>query len=100
MVHPILALIALGGLIYSFSPMCPPATRWSQRVCYLVMLWLSWMCPWPGWVIVLACFGGDIVFRALSRPRWSTPEEFCEAVRKAALREERRRKWSSIWRAE
>jgi len=34
MIHPILAVIAVGGLIYSLSPMCPPATRWPQRVCY------------------------------------------------------------------
>lgn len=46
-------MIAVGGLIYSLSPMCPPATRWPQRVCYGVMLYLAWWCPWPGWVIFL-----------------------------------------------
>jgi hypothetical protein len=55
MIHPILAVVAVGGLIYSLSPMCPPATRWPQRLCYGAMLYLAWWCPWPGWAIFLAC---------------------------------------------
>ena len=60
MIHPILAVIALGGLIYSFSSTCPPATRWSQRLCYGAMLFLALSCPWPAWVIFLACFAGEM----------------------------------------
>jgi hypothetical protein len=63
MIHPIFAVIAVGGLIYSLSPLCPPATRWPQRVCYGVMLYLAWWCPWPGWVIFLVGFGCDQVVR-------------------------------------
>jgi hypothetical protein len=61
MIHPILAVIAFCGLLYAFSSDCPPATRWPQRLCYGFMLWLSWWCPWPGWVIFLACFGADML---------------------------------------
>jgi hypothetical protein len=61
-VHPILAVIAIGGLVYSVT-MCPPALRFSQRVCYGAMLYLAWWCPWPAWVIFLACFGGAILIR-------------------------------------
>jgi hypothetical protein len=60
MVHPILAVIALGGLVYSFSGMCPPAIRFAQRVCYGAMLYLAWWCPWPAWVIFLACLAGSM----------------------------------------
>jgi len=99
MAHPILAVIAVGGFLYSFTPYCLPDTKWSQRVCYLFMLWLSWMCPWPGWVIFLACFGGDMLIRVLSRPRWRTPQEFAEVIRKSADRDKNRKGWSQIWRA-
>jgi hypothetical protein len=27
------------------------------------MLYLAWWCPWPAWVIFLACFGGDMLVR-------------------------------------
>ena len=82
--HPILAVIALGGLIYAFSSMCPPATRWPERLCYGAMLFLSLWCPWPAWAIFLACFAGDMLFRLLLRPRFRTPQEFAEQVRRAA----------------
>jgi hypothetical protein len=85
-VHPILAVIALGGLVYSFSPMCWPEIRLPQRLCYGAMLFLSVSCPWPAWAIFLACFGGYILIRVLLRPRFHTPEEFCEQVRKSATR--------------
>jgi hypothetical protein len=61
MTHPILAVFALGGLVYSISSICPRATRWPERLCYGAMLYLAWWCPWPAWVIFLACFGGDIL---------------------------------------
>ena len=67
MIHPILAVFAVGGLIYSLSPMCPPATRRPQHVCYGAMLCLAWWCPWPGWVIFLAGFGCDVLVRLPSR---------------------------------
>ena len=60
MIRPILAVFAVGGLIYSHSPMCPPATRWPQRLCYGAMLWLAWWCPWPAWVVFLVCEVGDM----------------------------------------
>jgi hypothetical protein len=63
MIHPILAVIAFGGLIYSFSSVCPPATRVHQRLCYGAMLYLAWVCPWPAWVIFVACFAGDMLIR-------------------------------------
>jgi hypothetical protein len=63
MIHPILAVIALGGLVYSFSSICPRATRWPQRLCYGAMLYLAWWCPWPAWVIFLACEAGDMLVR-------------------------------------
>ena len=63
MIHPILAVFAVGGLIYSLSPMCPPATRWPQRICYGVMLYLAWWCPWSAWVIFLTGFGCDMLIR-------------------------------------
>ena len=60
MIHPILAVIAVGGLPYSLSSHCPSATRWPQRLCYGAMLWLAWWCPWPAWVIFLVCEAGDM----------------------------------------
>ena len=67
MIHPILAVIAVGGLLYSLMPECPPATRWSQRLFYGAMLYLAWWCPWTAWAIFLACFGGDMFVRVLLR---------------------------------
>jgi hypothetical protein len=66
MIHSILAVIAIGGLVYSFT-MCPPALRFSQRLCYGAMLFLAWWCPWPAWAIFLACFGGDMLVRVSLR---------------------------------
>jgi hypothetical protein len=37
MTHPILAVIAIGGLLYSFSSICPRASRWLERLCYGVL---------------------------------------------------------------
>ena len=34
MTHPILAIVAIGGLLYSFSSICPRASRWLERLCY------------------------------------------------------------------
>jgi len=84
MIHPILAVIALGGLIYAVSPVCPPATRWPQRLSYGAMLFLSLWCSWPGWAIFLACFAGDTFIRVLVRPQFRTPQEFADQVRRAA----------------
>jgi hypothetical protein len=63
MEHPILAVFALGGLIYSLSSMCPRATRLPQRVCYGAMLYLALLCPWLAWAIFLACEAGDMLIR-------------------------------------
>lgn len=65
--HPVLAVIAIGGLVYSISPTCPRATRWLQRLCYGAMLFLALWCPWPALVIFLACFGGDMLVRVSLR---------------------------------
>jgi hypothetical protein len=64
MIHPILAVIALGGLAYSFSSICPKGCRWFEGLCYGAMLWLAWWCPWPAWEIFLACQGASILVRA------------------------------------
>jgi hypothetical protein len=82
MIHPILALIAFGGLIYAFSPMCPWGTRWPQRVSHAAMLCLALRCPWPAWVIFLACFVGGMYVSALLPPSFRSTQEFVEAVRK------------------
>ena len=94
MVHPILAVIALGGLIYAFSPMVPWGIRWPQRVSYGLMLGLALWCPWPAWTIFLACFVGGMYVSALLRPDFRSPQEFIEAVRKAAKREAARIDWT------
>src|ERR1700674_1191649 len=78
MIHPILAVIAVGGLIYSLSPMCPPATRWPQRVCYGVML-LS------GMVVSLAGLGDFPDRLRLRRSRPLTVADFPGCRDKASL---------------
>lgn len=84
MVHPILAVIALGGLVYAFSSMCTWGIRWPQRLCYGAMLFLSLWSRWPGWVIFLACFGSSMYLSALLPPSFRSPQEFAAKVRRAA----------------
>jgi hypothetical protein len=67
LVHPILAVVAVGGLIYAFSPRCLWDNRWPQRATYGAMLFLSLWCPWPAWAIFLACFIGGTFFGALRK---------------------------------
>jgi hypothetical protein len=92
LIHPILTVIALGGLIYAFSPMCSWGTRWPQCLSYGVMLCLAVWCPWPAWTIFLACFVGGMYVGALLPASFRSTQEFVEAVRRAADLDQKRRR--------
>jgi hypothetical protein len=92
MAHPSLAVIAVGGLIYAFSPMCSWSTSWPQRLSYGAMLCLAVWCPWPAWAIFLACFVGGMYVGALLPPSFRSTQEFVEALSGTADLDRKRRR--------